>query len=163
MVSALFPTPPSPTTTSLYVGRLSPGTTLVAMETATPAIQRKCCVMRDAAIDLMETRANAVCVCVCVCVCMCVCVCVCVLKQRIKRTCFSKSAGMIHLKKYICALSFLCYQNTQYYFCIIINNNSYINYGYYDYYYYYCCCYSNIEIQDKNYLYYYYYYYYCHW
>lgn len=33
MVRALFPTPPSPTTTSLYVGRLSLGTALVAMAT----------------------------------------------------------------------------------------------------------------------------------
>lgn len=31
MVRALFPTPPSPTTTSLYVGRFSLGTALVAM------------------------------------------------------------------------------------------------------------------------------------
>ncbi len=36
MVRALFPTPPSPTTTNLYVGRLSLGTALVAMITATP-------------------------------------------------------------------------------------------------------------------------------
>lgn len=39
MVRALFPTPPSPTTTSLYVGRLSLGKALVAMATSTVVVK----------------------------------------------------------------------------------------------------------------------------
>lgn len=49
MVRALLPTPPSPTTTSLYVGRLSLGTALVAMLLVGQTWGGKICGMRQGA------------------------------------------------------------------------------------------------------------------